>query len=265
MNRNNLTFLKNWFSDYTKSYYAPDKEDQKNIMLKVEHAENVCKNIIEITKGMALTDNQKRLAEAIALFHDVGRFSQYTIYRTFRDADSKNHGLLGAKTLIKENVLRDLSDDEQQIIIHGVKFHNAFAIPSTLNGDTVFFLKLIRDADKIDIFRVFVEYYESPVEDRASATAFGVPDSPEYSKVMLSSIFNRKVASYSNIKTENDFKLMKLSWIYDIHFNESIRLLQARNYINRIIDKLPQTEEIRSAMTMLRQYIKQRLSNGNQR
>lgn len=262
MTEDDLTFLKNWFSDYTKSFYSDDEEDQKNIMIKVDHTRNVCRNILEIAKGTSISDNNIRLAEAIALFHDVGRFPQYAKYKTFRDADSISHGRLGAETLVEEKVLGRLPDEEQQVIIQAVKFHGAFSIPKTLNGNTFFFLKLIRDADKLDIFRVFIDYYESPVEERASATAFGVPDTPEISEAMLSRILNKEIASYSDIRTENDFKLMKLSWVYDMHFDESIRLLQERNYLNSIIDKLPQTDEIESAIAVLRQYISERLNNG---
>jgi hypothetical protein len=262
MTGNDLKYMKNWFADYTKPFYSMNEEDRKNIVLKVVHTHNVCENIVRIAKRSSLSDNQIRMAEAVALFHDLGRFPQYAAYKTFRDAVSVNHGLLGSKILTKENVLLPLSHDEQQLIIQAVKFHNAFAIPAILNVETVLFLKLIRDADKVDIFRVFIEYYESPQKDRASATAFGVPDTPEYSEIMLSCIIKKQVASYSNIKTENDFKLMKLSWIYDIHFKESIRLMQEKNYINRIINKLPQTDEIAAAMIILKQHISERLSNG---
>jgi hypothetical protein len=260
MTQSDLISFKRWFSDFTKSFYSLNEEDQKNIMLKVEHTYNVCRNIVEIAKGSLFSDNQIRVAEAIALFHDVGRFPQYAKYKTFRDAVSVNHGLLASKTLVKENVLSSLPYDEQQLIIQAVKFHNAYTIPAVLNDEAVLFLKLIRDADKVDIFRVFIEYYETPMKDRASATAFGVPDTPEYSQVMLSCIFKKQVASYSNIKTENDFKLMKLSWLYDIHFNESIRLLQKKNYIDRIINKLPLTDEILSAMAILKATLSERLN-----
>ncbi len=264
MTKDDLDFFKRWFSDYTKKYYSTDVEDQKNIMLKVVHTDNVCRNIVEIARGASFGENRIRVAEAIALFHDLGRFAQYAEYKTFRDAISVNHGLLGAKTLIRENVLRDLSDNERKLITQTVKFHGAFAIPSVLTGDAVLFLQLIRDADKVDIFRVFIEYFESPREGKASATAFGVPDTPEYSKVMLACIMNKHVASYSNIRTENDFKLMQLSWVYDMHFNDSIRLLQERNCINILIDKLPKKDDIRSAAAVLKEYISERLANDEQ-
>jgi hypothetical protein len=261
MTEDDLINLNKWFNNYTESFNSEDDEDRRNIILKVEHTQNVCRNIVEIAKGLSLEDIQTRTAEATALFHDIGRFPQYARYKTFRDIDSENHGKLGSGTLINEKVLNNLSEDERDLIINTVKFHNAYEIPSDLDSDTVYFLKLLRDADKVDIFRVFIEYYESPEEERASATAFGVPDIPDYSESMLSCVANGKLASYANIKTENDFRLMKLSWVYDMHFDESLRLLVKRDYMNRIIDLLPQTDEIKSAVAISKKYVFERLIN----
>jgi hypothetical protein len=259
MREEELRFMKEWFSEYTRSFYSDNEEDQRNIALKIEHTHNVCLNMIEITKSLALDENRSRLAETAALFHDIGRFSQYAEYKTFRDADSKNHGLLGVRTLVRGNVLQALPENEQELILNTVKFHNAYAIPSRQGEEEIFFLRMIRDADKVDIFRVFIEYYESPKSERASATAFGVPDTPEYSKKMLSCIFQKKIASYSGIKTENDFKIMQLSWIFDLHFNASIQLIQNKNYINNLIHKLPQSDEIKTAEAILKEYVTERL------
>lgn len=261
MTKEQLQELKDWFGNYTKSFYSTDEGDQRNIMLKVEHTHHVCMNIVEIAGGASLDDNQTRAAEAIALFHDLGRFPQYAEFKTFRDAVSVNHGLLGRETLIKEKVLHNLPEDEQERIAMAVNFHNAFSIPTTMDGDVVLFLKLIRDADKADIYRVFIEYFETPKHERASATAFGVPDSPECSQVMLDCIAGGQVASYSNIKTENDFKLMLLSWVYDLHFQKSVSLVAERDYINRIINKLPQTDEVLSPLRHLKEFIDRRLHN----
>lgn len=255
MTEADLQKLKGWFNDYTKSFYSSDEEDQRNIDLKIEHTRHVCSNITEIGRGASLNENQMRVAEAIALFHDVGRFPQYARYKTFRDALSINHGLLGATTLIKEKVLDSLPQEEQRLITETVKFHNAFAMPAALTGEGRLFLQLVRDADKVDIYRVFIEYYETPEDKRASATAFGVPNTPEYSEVMLSCILKKQVASYSDIKTENDFRLMKLSWVYDMHFHDSVRLVQERGYIDSIINKLPQTHDITEAVNVLKKYI----------
>ncbi len=261
MTENDLKHLKEWFSDYAESFYSKNEEDQKNIFVKVRHTENVCRNIIEIANGLVLSDNETRVAETIALFHDVGRFSQYAKYKTFRDAISENHGMLGVKVLNDTNVLKDLPSDEKELIKKCVQFHSAFAMPSVFNEETVFFLKLIRDADKLDIFRVFINYYESPEEERASATAFGLHDTKEYSEEVLRAIIEKRSVSYSDLRTENDFKLLKMSWVFTLNFDVTLCLLLERGYMDKVTEKLPQTDEIKKAVAFLHEYIDKRLDH----
>jgi putative nucleotidyltransferase with HDIG domain len=260
--KNDLIFFKDWFSDYCKSFYSPDAEDQKNIVLKEKHAHNVCKNIIEIAKAQSLAENEMMIAETIALFHDIGRFQQYAKYRTFKDSISVNHGLLGANILLKEKILQNLPDDEQELIIQTVKFHNAFTLPDIRDGKVVFSLKLIRDADKLDIWRIFIEYYEDSEEEKASAVGLDLPDTSEYSEEVLSYIHNKKVAPLSNLTTLNDLKIMQMTWVYDLYLKASFKLLSERDYINRIISTLPQTEKINAAAAFLLVFMNEKLKHG---
>lgn len=254
MTHDDLISFKKWFSDYCSSFYSSDAGDQKNISLKEEHTFRVCQNMGAITEGLSLNDNREMLAEAIALFHDVGRFPQYAKYKTFRDSISVNHGLLGAQTIVDKGVLRNLSEEEQDIIIQAVTFHNAFSVPKKENEEIVFFIKLIRDADKLDIWRVFLEYYEGPEESRASAVGLGLPDLPGYSEDILSRIYHKEIISLSNIRSLNDFKLLQLSWIFDLNFRPSFALLAQRDYIRRIAGCLPHTEEMNRAVSFLTEY-----------
>src|SRR4030042_5618064 len=176
MTGDELIFFKKWFTDYVQSFYSSNKEDQKNISLKENHTFDVCKNVVGIAGELGFSDEDIMLSEVIALFHDIGRFPQYAKYKTFRDRKSVNHGLLGAQTLIQEKILQPLPDNEQELIIKVVRFHNAFSIPKSEKEDVVFFLKLIKDADKLDIWRVFLEYYDAPEEERASAVGLGLPE-----------------------------------------------------------------------------------------
>jgi hypothetical protein len=199
------------------------------------------------------------LAEAIALFHDIGRFPQYAKYKTFRDRNSVNHGFLGAQTLLKKKILQNLHDKEQDLIIKAVRYHNAFSIPKMENEKIVFFIKLIKDADKLDIWRVFIEYYKAPEKERASAVGLGLPDTTDYSNEVLSCIHRGHMVSLSQLKTMNDFKLMHLSWVYDLKFKPSFRLLSQRNYIDKIISHLPQQEEIKKVSLLLKEIVQVRL------
>ena len=261
MIRDDLIFFKNWFSDYVRSFYSPNKEDQKNISLKEQHTFNVCKNIIEIGLELTLSDKEVMLAEVIALFHDIGRFPQYAKYKTFRDRNSVNHGYLGARTLIEEKTLQNLPDSEQELIIKAVRFHNVFSIPKIEKEDIIFFIKLIKDADKLDIWRVFLEYYETPEKERASAVGLGLPDTTDYSEEVLSCIQRGQMASLSQLKTSNDFKLMHLSWVYDLHFRPSFRLLLERDYIGKFLYYLPQEEAIKKVSVVLEEFVQERLKD----
>ncbi|MBI4838489.1 MAG: HD domain-containing protein [Nitrospirae bacterium] len=264
MTDNDIICFKNWFSDYSRSFNFTDKNEQRNIDLKIEHTHHVCRNIIKIAKDIFYDVNKIRIAETIALFHDVGRFPQFARYKTFKDNISINHGLLGAKTLIGEKVLNILPGREQNLIIGSVRFHSAFKLPHSKDKDLISFLKLIRDADKLDILRVFIEYDETPKEGRASAAGLGLVDSPEYSKEVLSCFYKGQIPSYTTLKTLGDFKLMHLTWLYDLNFRGTFKLLLKRDYINKIIAGLPQTAEIYGAVGALKEYINQRLDSDNQ-
>jgi len=259
MTYDDLKYFKDWFSGYCKSFYSPNAEDQKNILLKELHTSHVCKNILDLADDLSLKDNQKLLAETVALFHDIGRFPQYARYKTFKDSISVNHGLLGAETLIREKILHKLPEDEQEIVIEAVKFHNAFSVPKKENEDMLFFIRLVRDADKLDIWRVFLEYYESPTESKASAVGLGLPDIPEYSTEVFAYIYKKEIVSLATINTLNDFKLLQLSWIFDLNFKPAFLLLSDRDYIGRIIAKLPPTEEIQRLSLFLTEFVRQRL------
>ncbi len=260
MDRKDLIFFKQWFSDYCKSFYSSHKDDQKNIFLKEQHTFCVCENMIQIADEIPLNNNEALLAEAIALFHDVGRFPQYAKYKTFRDSNSENHGALGAKILDEKKVLRHITKKERELITQVIKYHNAFKIPAKQTPETVFFLKLIRDADKLDIWRVFLDYYESPDAERASAIGLGFSDVQTYSPEIVASIYKKQITPLVKAKTFNDYRLVQLSWIYDLNFSASLREVLKRDYINRIASYLPQTEDIKSVSAYLEEYIYQRVN-----
>ena len=260
MKRNDLSGFKQWFFDYCRSFHSSDTGDQKNISLKEEHTFRVCQNMSEITEELSLNNKRKMLAETVALFHDLGRFPQYAKYKTFRDSISVNHGLLGAQTIVEKGVLQNLSEEEQEIIIQSVTFHNAFSVPEKEKAEIVFFIRLIRDADKLDIWRVFLEYYEGPEESRASAVGLGLPDFPGYSEDVLSRIYHKEIISLTDIRSLNDFKLLQLSWIFDLNFRPSFALLAQRDYIQKIAGCLPGTEEMSRAVSFLTEYARMKTS-----
>jgi HD superfamily phosphohydrolase YqeK len=262
MRQSDLLHFRGWFSDYTGSFYSSNREEQKNIDLKVRHTAKVCELIVQIAAGLSLDENKGLIAEAAALFHDLGRFPQYARYKTFRDSISINHGKLGADVLLQENILLALPENEQSIIINAVKFHNAITVPGLEDGEEKHILKMVRDADKLDIWRIFLGFFEAgPADDWASEAGLGLPDMPGYSDDVLASIFNKQTASLKSLRSLNDFKIMLMSWVYDLNFGPSVKLLVERDYLNRLASLLPQTGDVTKAKALLAEYLGRRLDN----
>ncbi len=254
-----MQFLKSWFFDYSDSFSLPAVEDQRNIVLKQEHTCLVCLNSRRIAQHLHLGREEAMLAEAAALLHDVGRFPQYARYKTFDDSISLNHAVLGAHVLLENNALGKLSKHDQGIIIRSVTLHNVFVLPATLDDETMLFAKLVRDADKLDILRVFLDYFEMDPGARAGAVVLGLPDEPGYSQEVLRCLRNGTMTKYSLLKTQNDFKLLQLTWMYDLNFTCSLRMVVEQDYINKLAKNLPQAGEITRAIEVVREYVNGRL------
>lgn len=256
--RGDTDSLKLWFVDYCRSFYCTDTADRRNITLKEEHTLRVCDNILKLAQGISLDDSKANIALIIALFHDIGRFLQYRNYKTFKDADSVNHAALGVKVLAEEKVLDNIDDEDRKVIIQAIGLHNVFRIPEGIDEKTSLYLKLIRDADKLDIWRVFIEYYTMPEEERASAVSLGFPDSPQCSQDVLQSLRRGQMVNLAQLRTLNDFKLLQLSWVYDLNFRTSFRLIAERDYINQIAETLPKNDDITRALNLIREFAEQR-------
>ena len=235
------------------------QEDQRNIAIKQEHTHQVCLNAVRIAEDLGLDQQETRLAEAIALFHDVGRFSQYQRFKTFDDSISVNHAVLGAKLLAEHNVLQDLTKHDQDIIVSSITLHNIFSLPNGLDKKSLLFARLIRDADKLDILRVVIEYFEQDEGDRAEAVALGLPDLPGYSQAVLACLVRGELARKDALTTLNDFKLLQLAWLYDLNFTCSLLMIEERGYIRSLAEMLPRNEEIACAVEIVSNYVSGKL------
>jgi hypothetical protein len=254
-----LDALKKWFSHYVGTFYSPREDIRENISLKEDHTRSVCRNIVRIAADEGLGEEDVLLAEAVALLHDVGRFPQYFRYGTFLDSASVNHGRLGAEVLEENDVLHGLSRAERKIVVDSVKYHNAFKVPGLKDRKAVLFVRLIRDADKLDIWDIMLRHYGSPPHLRSSSLTLGLPDTPHYSSEAVSLIREGRVVSLSRLGSLNDYKLMQLSWIYDLNFRGSFRLLAERDYLRKFAAELPNQNDIARALQALEEFVSSRL------
>ncbi|MGP1585159.1 MAG: HD domain-containing protein [Schwartzia sp. (in: firmicutes)] len=231
-----------WMDAYIKSFYNDDEEIQRMMLSKETHTAKVRSICRDLALHLRLSTAETALAELMGLLHDTGRFRQFTVYRTFTDAVSVDHASLGLDIIEEAGILRPLSEDERTLITFAIENHNKKAIAPTGNDHQLFFARLLRDADKLDIYRV--------LEPRlAPSDGHGV--SPDF----LEKFAAGEQVDYTMIHTFDDRKLVRLMWIYDIHFTWVLQRVVERGYIDKIIRCLPAGETIEEGVRRLRRYV----------
>lgn len=88
------------------------------------------------------------------MLHDIGRYEQLKVYGTFSDAKSIDHAELSYQIVKMHEWLADINQDDKDIVLNTVRFHNKRDLPVGLNDDCLLVSKALRDADKIDILKV---------------------------------------------------------------------------------------------------------------
>lgn len=230
---------KNIFKIYLKNY---DKSNPR-IAMKAAHIYRVADVAREIATKMNLSTEQIELAELIGLLHDIGRFEQVKRYDTFSDGDSIDHAELGVEILKENNFISEFCEDEKyhNIIFTAIQNHNKFKIDESLKGEELLQSKIIRDADKIDIFDILTYEKFETLYKKSS-----IIDEP-ISKEMLDKFYIGKQLERNKQKTNMDFWLSDITFIFDINFKPSFQIIQEKDYINKMIDrtKTPEMEKIR--------------------
>lgn len=258
-----LDNFRQWFDTYTSRFFGADACVNEHLRMKQEHTRRTCREILVLAGQLALDDHQKQIAEIVALFHDVGRFPQFAEYRTFNDARSIDHSHLGVEILRREGVLDVLRRQDRQWVEAAVEHHGRKALPAHLNGQGLMFAKLIRDADKLDIFRIVIKLYRRYRADPAGFPwNLELPDEPRYSPEVFQAVLNGKLIEHTMLRTLNDMMLCKLNWVYDINFAVTLARLREEGFLEQTLSFLPATPEIERLGETILAYVETRIQQG---
>jgi len=258
----NIIFLRNYFKEYVSGFYGEDPYVDKNVRIKEGHSLRVAKHTVNICESLELKEADTRLAEAVALFHDIGRFVQLKRYRTFNDKKSRNHAELGVEVIERENMLASLKPGEQEIIKKAISYHNRKDLPAGESDRVIFFSKLLRDADKLDILDVLTDYYVSPDYGSNPALELDLPDSPELSGEVVGELLDNKPVNAKNLKSPGDFKVLQLSWVFDLNFAYSLAYVKEHRFIEKMVATFDpgRTPGIEKIHRHVQNYLNSRLS-----
>lgn len=253
--KNLLREIHSWMSDYMKSFYSDDAEVQQGIDIKEKHTGYVTANCIELAHFLHFDEHDTDLAEIIGLFHDVGRFRQYSIYKTFNDAQSEDHADLGLTVIDELDFFNRLSTADNALIHFAIKNHNKMLIEPTDDQRKILFAKVIRDADKLDIYRVLEPFLAQENAHKMPKFIVG-RERPDISPDFVENFVAGRQADYRQIRTNGDRKIVRLMWVYDVNFAWTMRKIVERGYIEKIIDALPVDEKIERGIQRLKEHVR---------
>ena len=260
MEQEQLARFRSWFDDYVAGFYGDDEFVNANLELKEQHSRRTCEEMLYLADTLGLDTNKRRIAEVIALFHDIGRFEQFVRYRTYNDPRSVNHCLLGVEVLHQRRVFEGLDGLEMQLIEKAIEYHGIIELPKGLNGECLLFSKLIRDADKVDALYVVTDYYSRYRNNPEEFTLeLELPDEPGYSAEVIEGILAGRKVDYSRLRTLNDMKLLQLGWVYDVNFIVTLKRIKQRGFLEILFDFLPGTSDIEKVREKIFSFVDSRI------
>ena len=236
----------NYFDEYTSNYDMNDKE----INYKYYHSYRVMDVMEQLSKKLNLSEYDTHLAKVIGLLHDIGRFEQDKLYDSFQDKEF-DHGNYGAQILRETNILdkTNINKEDYEVVCKAVDNHNQLKIDDGLTERELFFAKLIRDADKLDILY-----------------ALGTPtvlelsqDEQEITKELEEEFFSNKQGNIKHVNSKNDGIVIEFCYIYDINFKCTYEMIQENKYYERIYQIINRKDIFKKYLDYTNKYIKERV------
>lgn len=235
--------------------------DNEKIRLKIIHTNEVVRCAGEIAKRMGLTQEDRELAEVIALLHDIGRFEQMRKYDSFEPA-TMNHAHFGVKLLFGSDNPRIrsfvASDQWDEIIREAIGRHSDYSVGYIEDERILLHAKLIRDADKLDNCRVKLTYDMKLLLGMEAEEIGAQP----VTDIVFQACMNHKSVRLADRITKMDYWVSYIAYFFDINFRETFQIIKENDFVNRITDRVPYSnpdtrDKMEQIRRMVNEYIEQ--------
>lgn len=214
-----------------------DRFDQtmNGVQLKYVHSLRVSALCEEIADSLRMSVADRDIAWLIGVLHDIGRFEQLRTYHTFVDYRSIDHAKYGAKYLFDDGHITDFLADRKndEVIFLAISQHNAYELRNDLTPRQRLFCQIIRDADKLDIFRVYVMYMQQGIPIWHT----GETDlkTQSVSQAVLEQVRKRKLVRTQDKKSDIDFYVGALCFYFDLNYPRSRQLAWEQGYYSKLV------------------------------
>ncbi len=228
------------FKDYVINYDAGNI----NIALKIAHTYRVAKISERIAKSIINEQYSVDFAWLLGLLHDIGRFEQVTKYGTFKDALSVDHAELGADILFCDNLFDIfISQKESGLTLKefqkmktvaetAIRLHNKLKLPENMDTKTEIYAKILRDADKADIFRVLTEPpYDECYHNMNNLTV--------KAGIMQCVKEHRCVPRETSISQDNELEILiaRCCMAFELEYQESRAIVIEQGYLKKLLEQ----------------------------
>jgi len=236
----NLGAFRSDFKKYLKPFLSAQFRDDVNVLRNIIHTEKVVENILILADSLELSENEKNTAEVIALFHDIGRF--WILLQDQTEVNKYDHAQASIQYLLTNRTFTSLDESAKNNLIEIIQNHHLSAIQRKDNDSAFFFIRLLRDADKLDIWRSTTDNLVNTKKRLNLATELGISDKPVVTALFCQKIIEDNIGDKNEIKTFSDFLIYQMSWVFDLNFRKSFQLLNQKQYLRLYYDALPKND-----------------------
>lgn len=237
-----------------------DLTDPK-IELKLRHTFHVVDASFYLARALKLSDEETYIACLIGLLHDIGRFEQLTRFHSFDDSLIP-HAKLSVEFLFPNDHIRDYLAPKYEslapVIEAAIEYHGVFQVPEDLPENVLLFTRLIRDADKLDNFRVKATDSMEAMLDVTEADLAR----ESLSNYAYHTFLKKEPLINSLRETRPDMWLSYVAYLFDLNFSASFVWIRESGYMEKILRRYaPEKPEDRKRWQeisdLTRSYIKE--------
>jgi len=201
--------------------------NEPNIFRKFIHSFEVARNCFALGCSKNLKQNDLYLCYLLGLFHDIGRFEQWTIFQTYDDNKSVDHGDLSEKIIgaLNFDKLFNLKNNEIEILRQATKYHTKPCTSS--NKRILLFNQILNNADAFsNIFSI------------ANGTQQIYVSENGFSEEIVEAFKNRQLMRKYSPKTKLDRCLCLSACCYYVTEDYFRRQIINSNYFETIFETL---------------------------
>ncbi|MEI7523177.1 MAG: HD domain-containing protein [Mariniphaga sp.] len=221
------------------------------------HTEKVVENSLSLADSLELNENDRAVAEISALFHDIGRL--WILLPENSEIIISDHAQASIEYLKACVPFNQLEEPTRSIIIQVIKNHNKPDLPSKDNETNLFYIKLLRDADKLDVWRATSDYISRRSGKPNLAKDLALSEKPVVTPSFCKIIIEGGIPNKNDLVTFNDFIIFQMSWIFDLHFKKSFQIVNQKQYIRHLYDSLPKNDNVIEIYRMIRIYMENKI------